>query len=240
MAEHQQRQQQEHERKRRQQQQLHEKHPQLLSRIVIATGGAIGDWALDELRAGDTLVGADRGALFLVRHGRRPALALGDFDSVTAEEMEEIRRGSDAVQECDPVDKDWTDTELAFNWALERQPQEIVLLGALGTRFDHSLANVHLLLRGLEQDVPCRIVDKHNEVRVVANTARLRRGRFTHVSLLPLSPVVTGITLEGFQYPLHDATLRIGQSLGISNVLLGEEGTVQLRDGWLLVIQSAD
>jgi thiamine pyrophosphokinase len=186
------------------------------------------------------LVGADRGALFLVRHGRRPSLALGDFDSVTTEEMEDIRHGSEAVQECDPIDKDWTDTELAFNWALEQQPGEIVLLGALGTRFDHSLANVHLLLRGLEQGVPCRIADKHNEVRVIANAATLRRSRYTHVSMLPLSPVVTGITLEGFQYPLQDATLRIGMSLGISNVLLGEEGTVRMKDGWLLVIQSVD
>lgn len=224
------------------QQQQQQQHAQQSrrQRIVIATGGAIGDWALDELRPDDVLVGADRGALFLVRHGLRPVLALGDFDSVTAEELEEIRRGSDAVQECDPVDKDWTDTELAFNWALERQPAEIVLLGALGTRFDHSLANVHLLVRGLEQGVPCRIADKHNEVRLIAEAATLRRSRYANVSLLPLSPAVTGITLEGFQYPLQDATLRIGQSLGISNTLLGDEGTVRLRDGWLLVIRSTD
>ncbi|MFC0216519.1 thiamine diphosphokinase [Paenibacillus chartarius] len=210
-------------------------------RIVIATGGAIGPWAAEELQAEDVLVGADRGALFLVRSGLKPALSLGDFDSVTAEELEEIRRSSVQLDVCDPVDKDWTDTELAFRWALARKPREIVLLGALGTRFDHTLANVHLLLNAHEAGVACRLVDTYNEVRLAGSgVTTVRRGRFSNVSLLPLSPEVTGITLNGFQYPLHDARLRIGQSLGVSNVLLGEEGTVQVETGWLLVIQSVD
>jgi thiamine pyrophosphokinase len=51
---------------------------------------------------------------------------------------------------------------------------------------------------------------------------------------------VTGITLRGFQYPLTDATLTIGQSLGISNVLLEPEGTITIKEGLLLVIQSSD
>jgi thiamine pyrophosphokinase len=218
--------------------------PKKTERIVIVAGGELGDWALEELRPDDMLIGADRGALFLVRHGLRPALALGDFDSVSDEEMAEIKRGSETTDACDPIDKDWTDTELAFRYALQREPKpgEIVLLGALGTRFDHSLANVHLLLRAHEAGIPCRIVDKHNEIRLVTGAgggeASLRRGRFRQVSLLPLSPEVTGITLEGFQYPLREATLRIGQSLGVSNVLLAEEGTVRVREGWLLVIQS--
>ncbi|KIL38805.1 thiamine pyrophosphokinase [Gordoniibacillus kamchatkensis] len=215
-------------------------------RVVIASGGELGDWALDEIRPDDVLIGADRGALFLVRHGLRPMLALGDFDSVSAEELEQIRHGSDETDACDPIDKNWTDTELAFRYALERDPKpaEIVLLGALGTRFDHSLANVHLLQLGGASGIPCRIVDRHNEIRLVAGSgegaATVRRGRFRQVSLLPLSAEVTGITLEGFQYPLRDATLRIGQSLGVSNVLLAEEGTVRVRTGLLLVIQSVD
>jgi thiamine pyrophosphokinase len=211
-------------------------------RIAIATGGAIGAWALEELRPDDVVVGADRGALFLVRSGIRPALALGDFDSVTTEELEEIRRGSEAVDVYDAIDKDWTDTELAFRWALERRPREIVMLGALGTRFDHSLANVHLLLQAAQAGVPCRILDASNEIRLAlgGETAVVRRSRFRQVSLLPLSPEVAGITLGGFQYPLLDATLRIGQSLGVSNVLLAEEGSIRVREGWLLVIQSVD
>lgn len=212
-------------------------------RVVIVTGGTLGEWALTQLRPEDVLVGADRGALFLVRNGRRPALALGDFDSVTADEREEVRRHSESFIDCDPVMKDWTDTEMAFNWALERHPQEIVLLGALGSRFDHSLANVHLLRKGMERGIRCSIVDPCNEIMLIGPAqpaVTLVQGNYTHVSLLPLSLEAAGITLQGFLYPLTDATLTLGQSLGISNVIVGEAGHVAIREGCLLVIRSKD
>ena len=60
------------------------------------------------------------------------------------------------------------------------------------------------------------------------------------MSLLPLTEAVTGITLTGFLYPLHEATVEIGQSIGISNKLLENEGLIKIRSGLLLVIESRD
>lgn len=212
------------------------------SRILIFSGGDLGSWALQHIRPGDVLAGADRGALFLVQHGFTPDLALGDFDSVTAEEATIIERQSRSFLTCDPVMKDWTDTEMAFNWALEQRPREIVMCGVLGTRWDHSLANIHLLRKGLDAGIGCRIADAHNQIALMDanNPMQLERSRYAYVSLLPLTLQVTGITLEGFQYPLYDATLAIGQSLGISNVLLEPVGRITITDGLLLVIQSDD
>jgi thiamine pyrophosphokinase len=209
-------------------------------RIVIVTGGTLGDWVLAELEQTDVLVGSDRGALFLVRHGFKPDVSLGDFDSVSAAELEEIRAASKAFISCDPIEKDLTDTEMAFDWALEQKPTEIKLLGALGTRFDHSLANIHLLRKGVAQGISCKIIDAYNEVILINHPALIHKGSYTHVSLLPLSLEVTGITLLGFLYPLQQATLTIGQSLGISNILLGEQGRIEIESGYLLVIQSKD
>jgi len=212
------------------------------SRILIFSGGDLGSWALQHIRPGDVLAGADRGALFLVQHGFTPDLALGDFDSVTAEETALIEQRSRSFHTCDPVMKDWTDTEMAFNWALEQKPREIVMCGVLGTRWDHSLANIHLLRKGLDAGIRCRIADAHNQIALMDanNPMQLERSRYAYVSLLPLTLQVTGITLEGFQYPLYDATLAIGQSLGISNVLLEPVGRITITDGLLLVIQSDD
>lgn len=210
------------------------------SRILIFTGGNIGLWALDQIKKGDKLIGVDRGALFLIQHGFQPYLSLGDFDSVTEEEREKIRSHSFDFSDCDPIMKDQTDTEMAFEWALKQEAKEIILLGALGTRFDHSLANVHLLRRGLEKGVPCRIIDEKNELLIMDNTLLIEKSDFTHVSLLPLSLQVTGITLTGFQYPLNKATLNIGDSLGISNVLVEPVGKIETESGLLLVIQSKD
>lgn len=209
-------------------------------RVLLFTGGNLGSWALQEIREGDQLVGVDRGALFLVRHHFNPRLAIGDFDSVTPDELREIESNAQEIITCDPIMKDLTDTEMALQWALQQKPQEILLLGALGTRFDHTLSNVHMLLKGLRAGVSCRIVDEKNEVMVIERQTQVEKGRFTHISLLPLSPEVTGITLAGFLYPLQQATLRIGDSLGISNVLIEQQGTIAVGYGQLLVIKSSD
>lgn len=210
-------------------------------RILIFTGGRLGEWALEHIEENDILYGADGGALFLVSHGLRPAVSLGDFDSVTEEQLLQIRAASAETFDCDPVDKDYTDTELAFRQALRQKPEQIILFGALGTRFDHSLANVHLLRSAAELGIDAAIVDEHNSIRLVTEALMLeRKARYSYVSLLPLTEKVAGITLTGFQYPLSNATLEIGQSLGISNVLSSDRGTITITEGMLLVIESVD
>lgn len=211
-------------------------------RIVIFSGGTLGPWALAEVREGDVLVGADSGALYMIRHGLRPHLSIGDFDSVTAEELAIVRAASEQFQSCDPVMKDWTDTEMAFRWAAEQHPKEIILVGALGTRFDHTLANVHLLRKAQQAGIACSLVDQQNRITLIAPgpAVPVTCGRYEHVSLLPLSLEVSGVTLDGFQYPLHEATLQIGDSIGISNVLVASVGHIRIASGLLLCIQSSD
>jgi thiamine pyrophosphokinase len=210
------------------------------TRILIFTGGQLGEWALEEMNSDDFIIGVDRGALFLIQHGITPQRAIGDFDSVSKEEFSLLESKITTVISCDPIMKDLTDTEMALNWSLEQEPREIVLLGATGSRFDHTLANVHLLYKGLKAGITCRIIDKNNEIRLINRSATLTKTHFTHVSLLPLSSEVTGITLHGFLYPLRQARLTIGQSLGISNILQEKTGTIELTSGELLVIQSMD
>ncbi|MFJ9497951.1 thiamine diphosphokinase [Brevibacillus centrosporus] len=210
------------------------------NRILMFAGGNLGQWAIRYIRQEDWLVGVDRGALFLIQHGLSPRLSIGDFDSVSIEERAKIEQHSGYVSACDPVMKDLTDTEMALTWALEQQPAEIVLLGALGSRFDHTLANVHLLQKALLARIDCKIVDETNEIHLIDRELTVERDHFAHVSLLPFSPEVTGITLCGFQYPLQDATLRIGDTIGISNVLTADSGTITVKTGLLLTIKSKD
>jgi thiamine pyrophosphokinase len=210
-------------------------------RIIIYTGGTLGAWALEDLRPDDVYIGADRGALFLVQQGLTPTIALGDFDSINNVELELIRQNSRELLACDPVMKDLTDTEMAFTWALNQKPEEIIIYGALGTRLDHSLANIHLLRKALKLLIKCTIIDAHNRIHLTDHYLQLEKSaHFSHVSLLPLTLEVKGITLEGFQYPLQDATLEIGQSLGISNILTAPCGHIHLSQGLLLVIESKD
>jgi thiamine pyrophosphokinase len=210
-------------------------------RILIYSGGALGVWALEETRPEDVYVGADSGALFLLQQGIKPDIAIGDFDSVDEAELAFIQLHSKQLLSCDPVMKDLTDTDMAFSWALDQNPQEIIMFGALGTRFDHALANIHLLIKALNKPTVCTIIDSHNRIRLINQSVTIERTyRFSHVSLLPFTAQVTGISLHGFQYPLHEATLAIGQSLGISNRIVEPFGHIQIRQGNLLVIESKD
>ncbi|PLT45855.1 thiamine pyrophosphokinase [Paenibacillus pasadenensis] len=215
--------------------------PQQLQRVAIVTGGSLGPWTAGLLRPGDYIIGADAGALFLIRSGIRPDLSLGDFDSVQEDELAEIEAGSAELASFDPIDKNYTDTELALRRALDLDPASILIVGALGSRFDHSLANVHLLRLAAERGVETTIEDETNRIRLMrgGQSLHLQRSRFPHVSLLPLGETASGITLEGFRYPLREAELRIGQSLGISNALDGQTGRVSLRQGWLLVMETS-
>lgn len=211
-------------------------------RILIFSGGSLNPSMTHHVREDDYIIGADRGALFVLEQGVRLDVALGDFDSVTQDQMERIQEQSAAFISCDPIMKDMTDTEMALDYALKQAPAEILLFGALGSRADHSLANIQLLKRSLDQGIPCTIVDENNRLRLISPRApeRLESSPYTHVSLLPLSEVVTGIHLEGFMYPLEDATIPLGSSLGISNKLLADYGLIQIKTGLLLVIESKD
>lgn len=209
-------------------------------RALIFTGGNLSLQILDIIQENDYIIGADRGALFLIENGISPHISVGDFDSISAEQLDLVTSKSQKTVKCDPIDKNLTDTELAFDVAIERNVSEIVLLGGTGTRMDHTLANIHMLLRGVQHHVHCSILDEHNFITLTGSTCEVEDRGFTYVSLLPLTPEVTGIDLEGFQYPLHQATLKIGQSLGISNRLSGRKGTVSVEGGLLLIIQSKD
>ncbi|MBT2760290.1 thiamine diphosphokinase [Paenibacillus sp. FSL W8-0187] len=210
------------------------------TRVLIFTGGELSPRFLDEVQNGDFIIGADRGALYLIEHGIKPHLSVGDFDSIPPGQMDRVRSMSGKVIDCDPIDKNLTDTELAFEMALEHSPESILILGATGTRLDHTLANIHMLIRGLQHHIPCSILDENNFITLTGSSCIVENKGFTYVSLLPLTTEVTGINLEGFEYPLHDATLRLGQSLGVSNKLAEDKGTVRIEGGLLLIIQSKD
>jgi thiamine pyrophosphokinase len=209
-------------------------------RVVIFAGGELSPEYLNVLDEEDYIIGADRGALFLITHGYTPDVAVGDFDSVSPEALLDIRAASREIITCDAVDKDLTDSELALDLALGREPESILMLGVTGSRVDHMLASIQMMTHALQRQVSCSIMDNHNFITLTGSQVLVQERGYTYVSLLPLTPEVTGITLEGFQYPLLNATLKLGQSRGVSNKLVAATGTVSIESGLLLVIQSKD
>ena len=209
-------------------------------RVIIFSGGSLYPEFLQEIQKDDFIIGADKGALFLIENNIHPHISVGDFDSITAGEKEIVSASSGQTLACDSIDKNLTDSELAFEIALEQRPTHILLVGGTGTRLDHTLANIQMLNRALQHHTSFAILDKNNYITMTGSTIEVRDMGYTYVSLLPMTAEVTGITIEGFQYPLVNATLKLGQSLGVSNRLSEEIGSVSIESGLLLVIQSKD
>lgn len=214
-------------------------------KAVIIGGGSLDlDFSLSYIRKEkpQLVIAVDRGLLFCQETGLYPDVIVGDFDSVPPEILKRYRReGRALIEEYDPR-KDFTDMELGMRKAMERGGSQVILLGATGTRLDHTLANIRCLSILEEAGIAAWIVDKHNRLRLLLGRTVLRReeqfGRY--VSFLPFGGDVEGVTLQGFAYPLENFYLPYVNSRSVSNEMAEETAEVDFCRGRLLMIESRD
>lgn len=213
-------------------------------KTLIITGGKISaDFALTffENNEYDCVIAADKGLEVLDKLCIKPDYIIGDFDSVANDLINSYSK--DRIIKLNPQ-KDFTDTEAAVRLAIDKGTDLITIAGATGTRIDHVLANINLLMHPLKAGIPAYIQDENNRIRLIdKNTDFNRKECFgDNISLLPYSDEVTGVTLKGFFYPLNKKTLsRYNElSLGISNKMVTETCTIEIEKGILIVIESSD
>jgi thiamine pyrophosphokinase len=206
--------------------------------IIIAAGEAEkhGGWER-WVRAGDWIIGADGGAARALDWGLVPQVVIGDMDSLPAALRGELEaRGSAFIEH--PRAKDETDLELALNYAVQQGAEEILVLGALGGRLDHTLANLLLLALPSLEGVLVRVVNGAGEVLLVGSKRRitLQGSPGDLVSLLPIGGDACGVTTTGLAWALQSDRLRFGFSRGVSNEMTAREARVEVEQGLLLVV----
>lgn len=208
-------------------------------RAVVFVNGLIQDYAALRpwLHDGDHLVAADGGTRHALALGVRPHVIVGDLDSLDATIAAELAAQGTQI-ERHPTGKNATDLELAIERALRDGAHEIVVVGALGGRLDQTLANVLILAQRVWPAL-ISLVEGDQVATLIRGGETLRLGGApgTTVSLLPLTPEVTGITYHGLLYPLTDATLRLGSTRAISNEVAEPPATVHIASGLALVVQ---
>ena len=209
-------------------------------RTIIIAGGESSSQERWQawVRDGDLVIGADGGAARALGWGLIPDLVVGDMDSLPPPARAELEdRGSRFVEH--PRAKDETDLELALTAAVDAGADEVVVFGALGGRLDHLLANVLLLTLPCLEGVVVRIVDGHQQARLLrgGEAADLDGQPGDLVSLLPLSGDARGVTTAGLAWALAGDTLRFGFSRGVSNEMNSRVARVGLEAGYLLIVQ---
>jgi thiamine pyrophosphokinase len=207
--------------------------------VVVVANGEYLDPAglLPVVERANVLIAADGGANWLAAQGRVPDVLIGDMDSVTPEVLRALEDGRCRLVRR-PSDKDETDTELALLEAVALGAGRITILGALGGRADHALANILLLTMPQLMGIETVIDDGHSHLALVRDDGTIRGEEGDIVSLLPIGGDVEGIVTEGLKYPLRGETLHLGPARGVSNVLLGPVARVTLRKGLLLTVHT--
>ena len=202
-------------------------------RALIVLGGDAPEPEL--LRAcsknADLTIAADSGLAAFDAAGLAPDLLIGDMDSI---DPALLGRYASLPQERLCCVKDDTDGVHAVDVALARGAERITLLGALGGRMDHALANLMLLVRAHRAGAFAEILGEGVRVIRVPGEAVLRGAKGDTVSFLPLGDA-RGVTLTGFFYPLDRHDLHSDYPLGVSNVVTKDEAAVFVQDGDLLM-----
>ena len=200
-------------------------------RAIVICGGCVGEYILNYVKSDDYIICADSGYDRAKKFGIKPDIIIGDMDSVKAD----LEDNSTIIY---PQKKDFTDSELALFHAKEKGATEILMFGMIGTRMDHSYANISLLLNCRDADAV--IIDGNNIIRMVFDEISIKGEIGDAVSILPFSGDVQGVTTKGLEYPLSDSTLKMGTSLGVSNKMTEKECCITIKKGAALVIRSND
>ncbi len=185
------------------------------------------------------IICADGGARHIKNLNITPHVLMGDFDSITPEDKSFFLEKQVKIFSF-PPEKDKTDSALCIDYALDEKATDITLLGMTGSRLDHTLANIFLLKRISEENIPARIINNTNEIHLVTTSIIVHGQPGDNLSLIPVSNKVSGITLEGLAYPLKNATIKMGSSLGVSNYFKEKMARVTIEKGTLIVTKSKD
>lgn len=211
-------------------------------KAVLMSGGAPPSYDLinKELKDSDYLICADSGGNFLYEHKIIPDFLMGDFDSIDKDALNFFSKHKDCMIEGFPKDKDFTDTELIFNKAINLGVTEIVFLGCTGTRVDHMMGNIGILLKCLELNVKACIKDNHNIINISNRSVKIKGKRGSDFSLQAYCECVKNLNIKGAKYKLEDYNLRLGDCRTISNQFLDEEVEVSFEKGTILIFYSRD
>lgn len=214
------------------------------NKILIITGGQVDVSFLQQLAEREKysmIIAADKGLIYADKLKLPLNFIVGDFDSVPHDILDRYHEMEVPIKTF-PPEKDKTDTDIAIELALMNNPSQIDIVGATGSRLDHVMANIHLLLLPMQLKVKASILDTNNKIYLNKDDFVIKKKEQfgNYVSLMPFAGKITGLSMIGFKYPLNKILLSPGSSLCISNEIKEEEGRIEFDDGILVVFETKD
>ncbi|MDW8801077.1 thiamine diphosphokinase [Clostridium sp. A1-XYC3] len=211
-------------------------------KIVIVSGGTPPSYELlkKELKNSDYLICADSGGNCLYKYNIVPDYIMGDFDSIDSDAFDFFSKDKNCSIERFSKYKDCTDTELVLNKAIEIGGREIVLLGCTGSRIDHLMGNIGMLLKCLKLGIKASIKDNYNSIYITDKPIKIKGIKGEVFSLQAYSDCVSSLNISGARYKLVDYNLTLGDPRTVSNEFLDDYVEINFKSGILLIFYSKD
>lgn len=220
-----------------------------MKNCIMITGGRVDLFTLqsiiDRHLEDSCIIAVDKGLESCRKLGIIPDIVVGDFDSANSKvvayyrKLAKIKTGMQFVNL--ETHKDFTDTHVGILHAMEIGAENIYIVGATGTRIDHTMANIGLLKVCCDKGVNAWIEDDHNLITMISEGRQINKIEgYDYISFVPYGGVVTGVTLTGFEYNVQDRTFEIADSLGISNKIVSDDAQIEMEQGYMIVNYSTD
>lgn len=206
--------------------------------LIISGGNRVRRETLFENIEDRFIVVADGGIKNLVGTDIIPDEVLGDFDSIDEEGKSFIEKNNIKIEKY-PSRKDFTDTELCLEVLLKKGADDIIILGATGTRLDHMFSSMFLLERLKKESVAGKFIDDYNEVSFISNeTVEVKKNKYKYLSIVPVSKEVC-LTLNGTEYEVENLKFNRFTTIAVSNEVKDEVAKIEI-DGEGFLILSRD
>lgn len=206
--------------------------------VIIAHGSAdSGQILKKECRDADLIICADGGADYAMQSSIVPDILIGDLDSISSDVLSYFTQKDVRIEKY-PVEKDYTDTEICIEKAINLGASMICIASGVGGRIDHSLGNIFLLSSMANKGIEGYIATDHEYVYICRGEISIRGHIGDIISIIPLSSTARGLHTRGLKYSLTDGEIPFGRALGISNLMTSESCAIRISEGEILVIKT--
>jgi len=177
------------------------------------------------------IICADGSSNKLIKTKITPDIIIGDLDSIDKNVMlKYIKKGVPVMK---LFDQETTDFEKCILFCRERNFNNLIILGAISDRTDHSLNNFSIIKR-YYHEFDITIFDNYFKIKFLTDSISFNYKIGETVSLLPF-PVARNITTEGLMYSLKNETLTLGLREGTLNVATKNMISIKYRSGDLIL-----
>lgn len=163
-----------------------------------------------------------------------PDVILGDNDSYVNKYPDDIKN---LVY---PPEKDFTDTNIAIDYAIKHNAEEILIIGGLGGRIDHEFSHFCLMNYALDKGVKLKLINDTNEIWMEKNSFTLKKSKRKYVSFFPYAGDVLNFSIKGLKYETANMRMVPNRVQASSNEFSDSNTAFVTFDSGIVIVMLCD